>query len=644
VILLRDIELFRGDRRLLSGANLDVYSGQKMGLVGTNGCGKSSLFKLIKGELQVDSGSVVLQRNCRIASVDQDAPALSCSVLEHTIEGHSEYCLLEQTRFDKEQAGGKALADWYEAFAAIDGYSTAARAARLLAGLGFDEAAQSQSMASFSGGWRMRVNIARALLQPSDLLLLDEPTNHLDLDAIVWLERWLVRYQGTLLVISHDREFLDRLVDSIGHISNTRIDTYRGNYSSFERQRGERLTHQQGIYEKQKRERVHLQQFVDRFRSKASKAKQAQSRIKALEKLQAVAPVYASGSYHFEFVEPEALSSPLIAFDNIKVGYKDNVVLDKIHINLLPGSRIGLLGRNGAGKSTFIKLLAGKLPPLKGTVERGRNLSIGYFDQQQLEALDLRASPLLHLQRLASSATEQQLRDFLGRFGFDGERVRDAIEPFSSGEKSRLALALLVWQKPNLLLLDEPTNHLDADMREALIIALQAFTGAVVIVSHDRHMLRTVADELYLVHAGKIEPFDGDIDDYQRFQLDGQMLRENDKTKQREQSPVTGARLERQDRKKLEAEFRQQTTRSRKELDKLTKQIERYQARLVTLTEQLADSAFYENSGVEQIAALTREHGELKAQIDQLELSWLDISEELEIRTLEFEQNLTARQ
>lgn len=627
---------------MLSEATIDVHSGQKVGLVGINGCGKSSLFKLIKGELQADRGDVVLKRNCRIASVDQDVSVRDCSVIDHAIDGHSEFRLLERTKNDAERHGGKVLADWHDSFEAIDGYSTAAQAARLLAGLGFDQATQSNSVASFSGGWRMRVNIARALLQPSDVLLLDEPTNHLDLDAIIWLERWLMRYRGTLLVISHDREFLDRLVDSVAHISHHKIDTYRGNYSSFERQRGERLVHQQGTFDRQQRERAHLQQFVDRFRSKASKAKQAQSRLKALEKLQAVAPVYASGSYRFEFAVPDALSSPLITFDNIKVGYGATVVLDAIHINLLPGSRIGLLGRNGAGKSTFIKLLAGRVLPMQGTIERGRNLSIGYFDQQQLEALDLCASPLLHLQRLATKEKEkeQALRDFLGRFGFNGDRVKQVVEPFSSGEKARLALALLVWQKPNLLLLDEPTNHLDIDMREALIIALQFFAGAVVVVSHDRHLLRTVVDELYIVHDGKIATFDGDLDDYQRYLLGGDLLQAQNKQIVSELDSKVG--LPRQGRKRLEAAFRQRTTRPRNKLLELTQQIDQQRAVLNKLSGQLADSSLYANSEVEQIAVLTRQHGELKAQVEQLESAWLDLSEELEIMTIEFEQTLNA--
>ncbi|RLA45724.1 MAG: ABC transporter ATP-binding protein [Gammaproteobacteria bacterium] len=642
MILLNDVELLRGGRRLLDGACLRVHSGQKMGLVGANGSGKSSLFELLQGQLHADRGAVTLPQDWRIASVAQETPSIECSVLDHAIDGHTEYRRLEQQRADAEREGGDCLAHWHHDFEAIDGYSIPAQAASLLAGLGFDEAAQGRPVASFSGGWRMRVNLARALLRPSELLLLDEPTNHLDLDAIIWLERWLLRYAGTLLVISHDREYLDRVVDSIAHIEHGKINTYQGDYTSFERQRGERLMQQQSTYNKQQRERAHLQQFVDRFKYKASKARQAQSRIKALEKLQAVAPIYACGSYHFEFAEPDMLSSPLIAFDGIQAGYGDNVILDQIHLNLLPGSRIGLLGRNGAGKSTLIKLLAGELPPLAGTVERGHHLRIGYFDQQQLDALDLQASPLLHLQRLAPASTEQQLRDFLGQFGFAGERAKEPVGPFSGGEKTRLALALLVWQKPNLLLLDEPTNHLDTDMREALIIALQSFTGAVVVVSHDRHLLRTVADELYLVHNGKVSPFDGDLDDYQRLQLrgfdNGPPLSALDAKTQVDTND--GTRIDRQQRKRLEAEFRQYTAAHRKQLQKLEQQIGIQQKELDNLATQLTDSALYKNAQPGQVSVLTKNHGEGKAKLDALESSWLELSEELDQQSREFNQQI----
>ncbi len=641
MILLNDIELLRGGRHLLNGANLRVHPGQSMGLVGANGSGKSSLFLLLQKALHADRGDMSYPQHWRIASVEQETPNLTQSVLEHTIDGNSEYRHLEDTREAAELAGGETLAHWHHDFEAIDGYSTASRAARLLAGLGFDEGAQARPVASFSGGWRMRVNLARALLQPSELLLLDEPTNHLDLDAIVWLERWLNRYQGTLLVISHDREFLDNVVSAIAHIERHEINTYQGDYSSFERQRGEQLMQQQSIYDKQQLQRAHLQKFVDRFKYQATKARQAQSRIKALEKLQAVAPVYASNGYSFEFFEPAALSSPLISFDRVKAGYGETLILDDIALNLQPGSRIGLLGRNGAGKSTLIKLLAGILEPLAGNIEQGRNLCVGYFDQQQLEALDLDATPLLHIQRLAPKHSEQELRDFLGRFGFAGERARASVGPLSGGEKTRLALALLVWQKPNLLLLDEPTNHLDVDMREALVIALQEFTGAVVVVSHDRHLLRTVVDELYLVQNRKVAPFAGDLDDYQRLQLEG--FGEQQERQPGEAASLAeagGGRVDRQIRKRLEAEFRQRTAAQRKQIQNLEKAMGKQEDAVNQLAKRLSDPRLYENPNEGEVSTLTKKHGEAKAELEGLELEWLELSDDLENQNRVFaEQN-----
>lgn len=642
MILLKDVEFSRGGRQLLIDTNLRVHAGQKVGLVGANGSGKSSLFLLLQGLAQVDRGECSVPRDWRIACVEQETPALSLSVLEHTIDGDSAYRELENRRQTVEAAGGEALAQWHHDFENLDGYSTPARAARLLAGLGFDEQAQARPLASFSGGWRMRVNLARALLQPSELLLLDEPTNHLDLDAVVWLESWLARYQGTLLLISHDREFLDRVVSVIAHIDQQRIDTYQGDFSSFERQRGERLMQQQSLYNKQARQRAHLQQFVDRFRAKASKARQAQSRVKALEKLQAAAPIYMDSAYHFRFLEPEAVSSPLISFDRVQAGYGDVTVLDNIQLNLQPGSRIGLLGRNGAGKSTLIKLLAGVLQPQSGRIERGGKLAVAYFDQQQLDALDMSASPMLHLQRLDAELSEQACRDFLGNFGFRGDRVFEAVAPFSGGEKTRLALALLVWQKPNLLLLDEPTNHLDMDMREALVMALQDFSGAMVLVSHDRHLLRTVVDDLYLVANGGVEAFEGDLDDYQSLQLQGFNINSSgpeDGGSDGAQEPVLGhSRQERQQRKRLEAAFRQQTGAQRKQLLKLEQDIQKQQARLDRLAERLAEPELYEEAHKQRLSTLSREHGETRGRLDDLELEWLELSEDLDRKTTEFEQ------
>ena len=645
MITAQNLELIRGNKSLLKDANLRVHDGQKIGLIGANGSGKSSLFALLKGELHADAGDIGFPVHWRISSVDQETPSISASVLEYTIDGDSEYRALEAEKDEAEAAGGDVLADWHHRYEALDGYSMGPRAAQLLAGLGFEHEAQLQPVSSFSGGWRMRVNLARALLKPSELLLLDEPTNHLDLEAVVWLERWLKRYPGTLIVISHDREFLDNLVDGIIHFNGAALDSYSGNYSSFERQRGERLMLQQAVFAKQQRQRAHLQAFVDRFRYQATKARQAQSRVKALEKLQAAAPIYAASGFDFTFFEPDELCSPLISFDQVQAGYGDTVILKHIHINLLPGSRIGLLGRNGAGKSTLVKLLAGVIEPVSGDVDRGRQLQVGYFDQQQLDALDLTASPLLHLQRIAEGKKEQELRNYLGTFGFRGDAVLAPVGPLSGGEKTRLALALLVWEKPNLLLLDEPTNHLDVDMREALILALQEFPGAVVVVSHDRHLLHTVVDELYLVAHGEVRPFDGDLDDYQRLQIKS-APRPLDTDAEGQggsatSSPV-GKAPDRQEQKRMQAEFRRQAAPQRKKVSAIEKSMAKLEKTLEGLAEQLADPALYTDKPVQELNQLMKAQGEGKNELQALEEEWLALQDELEVMTEVFEKQFAG--
>lgn len=645
MITAQNLELIRGNKSLLKDASLRVHDGQKIGLIGANGSGKSSLFALLKGELHADAGDIGFPAHWRISSVDQETPSISASVLEYTIDGDSEYRALEAEKSEAEAAGGDVLADWHHRYEALDGYSMGPRAAQLLAGLGFEHEAQLQPVSSFSGGWRMRVNLARALLKPSELLLLDEPTNHLDLEAVVWLERWLKRYPGTLIVISHDREFLDNLVDGIIHFNGATLDAYSGNYSSFERQRGERLMLQQAVFAKQQRQRAHLQAFVDRFRYQATKARQAQSRVKALEKLQAAAPIYAASGFDFSFFEPDELCSPLISFDQVQAGYGDTVILKHIHINLLPGSRIGLLGRNGAGKSTLVKLLAGVIDPVSGDVDRGRQLQVGYFDQQQLDALDLTASPLLHLQRIAEGKKEQELRNYLGTFGFRGDAVLAPVGPLSGGEKTRLALALLVWEKPNLLLLDEPTNHLDVDMREALILALQGFSGAVVVVSHDRHLLHTVVDELYLVANGEARPFDGDLDDYQRLQIKSAPRPSDAGIEEGSDGQDTNATAglvskkapDRQEQKRMQAEFRRQAAPQRKKISAIEKKMIKLETGLETLAEQLADPALYTDKPVQELNKLMKAQGEGKNELQTLEEEWLALQDELELMTEEFE-------
>ena len=632
MICLENIELRRGARALLADTSATVHPGQRIGLVGANGCGKSTLFALLRGELEVDQGNVSMPANWRIADVAQETPVLDATVLHHTLDADNHYRQLQRAI---SAAEGQHLAELMHQFEVIDGYSMEARAGKLLHGLGFSDVDQQRSVASFSGGWRMRINLARALLVPSELLLLDEPTNHLDLDAIYWLENWLQNYSGTLLLISHDREFLDRVINGIIHVEHQQLFSYSGNYSSFERQRGERLLQQQANFDKEQRRKAHLQKYIDKFRYKATRARQAQSRIKALEKLSATAPLLAASGFDFEFAEPKALSTPLISLDKVQAGYGEKIILNNIHLNLQPGARIGLLGRNGVGKSTLIKLLAGQIEPKAGELVRGGNLAVGYFAQHQLEALDINASPLLHLSRLTADATEQKLRDFLGGFAFRGDKVSDPVGPFSGGEKARLALALLVWQQPNLLLLDEPTNHLDLDMREALVFAVQSFAGAVVVVSHDRHLLSTVVDEFYLVAGSIASPFAGDLVDYHQLLLNGD--KNNPSSTENSAQP-----LQRKERKRLEAEFRATLSPIKKEIRQIENQLEKYQQQLDQLEQQLADSALYEHGASDKLTRLLKEQGTLKSEMEEKEGRWLELEEQLQERTTGFEQALCS--
>ncbi|MGD8709022.1 MAG: ATP-binding cassette domain-containing protein, partial [Ectothiorhodospiraceae bacterium] len=487
MIQLRNLTLRRGPDPLLESADLTIHAGQKLGLVGANGCGKSSLFALLRGELHPDAGDVSLPADWTIASMLQETPALERPALEYVLDGDEALRGAERAVAAAESRNdGEAIARAHARFDAAGGYSARARGAELLHGLGFEPDVHQQPVAAFSGGWRVRLNLARALMCPSDLLLLDEPTNHLDLETVLWLEQWLRAYPGTLMLISHDRDFLDAVVDHVVHIEQRRLNLYKGGYSAFERQRSERLAQQQALHDKQQQEIARLERFIDRFRAKATKARAAQSRVKALERMEKVAPAHVDSPFHFEFREPEPAANPLMSLEGVAAGYDGAPVFTGVSMGLRPGARIGLLGPNGAGKSTLVKLLARDLEPLQGTLTVGRNVRIGYFAQHQLEQLDPEASPLLHLQRLAPGEGEQKLRDFLGGFGFQGDMATDPVAPFSGGEKARLVLALLVWQRPNLLLLDEPTNHLDLEMRHALTVALQGFDGATVTVSHDR--------------------------------------------------------------------------------------------------------------------------------------------------------------
>jgi ATP-binding cassette subfamily F protein 3 len=520
-----DLSIRRGQRPLFTGATFSLFRGEKVGITGENGSGKSSLLSLVRGEIQPEAGSFDMPSNLSVAHVSQELLATDRAAIEFVLDGDAELRAVEQQLAAAEHADdGLKLGELHGRYAAIGGYDARARAGQLMHGLGFSSADEGRAVRAFSGGWRVRLNVAQALMCRSDLLLLDEPTNHLDLDAILWLEVWLREYPGTLLLIAHDREFLDRVTNRIVNLEHGHARAYRGNYSAFETQRASELAEQASLFTRQQREIRHMESFVERFRAKASKARQAQSRLKALERMQRIAPAHVDSPFEFSFASPAKLPRPLLALENQSAGYDGREIIRGVNLTIAPGDRIALLGRNGAGKSTLMKLLAAELSPMAGVRTEARDLRLGYFAQHQLEQLAVKDSPLQQLRDLddrlrgeRSRAPEQDLRDFLAGFGFRGDRVFEPVAPFSGGEKARLVLALVAYQRPNLLLLDEPTNHLDLEMRQALAVALQDYEGAVVLVSHDRHLLSTVVDEFRLVANGGADPFDGDLDDYARW-------------------------------------------------------------------------------------------------------------------------------
>ena len=626
MIRLQNLVLQRGPQRLLDGAELTLHPGQKAGLIGANGAGKSSLFALLRGELSADGGDCLMPPDWRIAHMQQEVSDLERRAADYVLDGDQHLRAIQRELASAEEAhDGAAIARLHVDLDSADGYSADARARKLLAGLGFSNEQMERRVGDFSGGWRMRLNLAQALMCPSDLLLLDEPTNHLDLDAILWLEDWLKSYPGTLLLISHDRDFLDAVVDHIVHLEQQKLTLYRGGYSAFERTRAERLAQQQQAFEKQQAQRAHMEKYIARFKAQATKARQAQSRIKALERLEELAPAHVDSPFDFTFRESQKISSPLLDLAEGRLGYGDKAVLDKVKLQLAPGARIGLLGPNGAGKSTLIKTLAGELQPLGGRLQRGENLSIGYFAQHQLDSLDDKASPLLHLQRIAASEREQTLRDFLGGFDFRGPRCDEAVVNFSGGEKARLALALIAWQRPNLLLLDEPTNHLDLEMRLALTMALQDFAGAVLVVSHDRHLLKSTTDEFLLVANGRVEEFDGDLDDYARWLVDYRA----------QQVPAVSGegaadKTDKRAQRQAAAALRQQLAPHRREAEKLEKALGQLHAQLASVEAQLGDAAIYEAARKDDLRDLLAEQARLKSSEAALEESWMSALEQLE--------------
>ncbi|AVR02208.1 ABC transporter ATP-binding protein [Pluralibacter gergoviae] len=628
MIVFSSLQIRRGVRVLLDNATATINPGQKVGLVGKNGCGKSTLLSLLKNEIGADAGSVTYPGNWQLAWVNQETPALAEPALDYVIDGDREYRQLEaELNAANERNDGNAIATVHGKLDAIDAWTIRARAASLLHGLGFSNEQLERPVSDFSGGWRMRLNLAQALICRSDLLLLDEPTNHLDLDAVIWLEKWLKSYQGTLILISHDRDFLDPVVGKIIHIEQQSLFEYTGNYTSFELQRATRLAQQQSLYESQQQKVAHLQSFIDRFKAKASKAKQAQSRVKMLERMELIAPAHVDNPFHFNFRAPESLPNPLLKMEKVSAGYGDRVILDSIKLNLVPGSRIGLLGRNGAGKSTLIKMLAGELAPLHGEIGLAKGIKLGYFAQHQLEFLRADESPLQHLARMAPQVLEQQLRDYLGGFGFQGDKVTEETKRFSGGEKARLVLALIVWQRPNLLLLDEPTNHLDLDMRQALTEALIEFEGALVVVSHDRHLLRSTTDDLYLVHDAKVEPFDGDLEDYQQWLTDVQKQENQPAEAAKENGNSAQAR---KDQKRRDAELRTQTQPLRKEIARLEKEMEKLNAQLAAAEEKLGDSGLYDQSRKAELTDCLQQQASAKSGLEECEMAWLEAQEQLE--------------
>jgi ATP-binding cassette subfamily F protein 3 len=630
MLSFQNISLRQGSRLLFENFSLTVHPGQRVGLTGANGCGKSSLFNLILRRLQPDKGEFNLPAKWVLAHVSQETPAIDTPALEYVLDGDTELRSLQSELLRAEQQNdGNRQGDLHAQIEAIDGYAAPARAAKLMHGLGFTATQEKRSVCTFSGGWRMRLNLAQALMCRSDLLLLDEPTNHLDLDAVLWLEDWLSHYPGTLLLISHDRELLDRAVNYIAHIENKSVGYYRGNYSDFERQRSEHLAQQQASYQKQQLEIAHIQRFVDRFRAKATKARQAQSRLKALQQMERIAPAHINSPFHFSLLQPDKLPASLLRLRQATIGYEQQDVLTQVNLDLAPGDRIGLLGPNGAGKSTLIKLLAGELSARMGTVGRALDLRIGYFAQHQVEQLRSHESPLQHLQRLAPEATERDIRAFLGGFNFQGDQTLEPAGSFSGGEKARLALALLVYQRPNLLLLDEPTNHLDIEMRYALTSALQDFEGAMVIVSHDRHLLRSTTDLLWLVANNTALPFNGDLDDYQQW------LSKRHSSTEEASSESSSKRLyatTRKDRRRQEAEQRRILQPLQKKLGEIEAILEKLGAEKLALNQELANSDLYQDpQQKEYLKALLIKQTHLEQRLVKAEESWLITSEALEV-------------
>ena len=634
MLRLQNLALARGTRVLYEHAMLVASPGERIGLVGPNGCGKSTLFAAILGELSPEAGDIETPPQDRIAHVAQSFVAEPMPCIDFVLSGHAPLMAARAALAAAEASGDEmALATAHANLAELNEGAVVAQARTILAGLGFSQADGDRSVYDFSGGWRNRIALARALMRPADLLLLDEPTNHLDIDSLIWLENWLKRVEATVLIISHDREFLDRAVTTIWSVEDHSVVRYAGNYTKFEAERIEKLKLQDAAHRAYEREAASLTSFIERFRAKATKARQAQSRIKMLERLKAVEPVRAKREWRFEFPKPVRLPEHLVDAEAMRIGYGDRVVLDKVSFSVRSGERIGVLGVNGAGKSTLVKAIVGELPLMAGEIRRGQGLEIGYFAQHQLDQLRTDETPLEHMKRLAPDVREQDLRDFLGIYRFSGDFASSLVGPMSGGEKARLALALIAWKKPNLLVLDEPTNHLDMETREALTMALSTFEGAVLIVSHDRHLLRAATERLWLVHEGRVDEYDGDLDDYAELVLEHRRttaaVERAERLAAKEAPSVNkkeARRQEAQERQRI-AELRKPL---KKELDTVEKELSRKSEALKALAARLADPELYSSADPDEVARVTREHGELAPQVEELEMRWLELSEQIE--------------
>lgn len=630
------LTLRRGPEPLLENANALMHAGQRVAIIGANGAGKTSLFKLILGELSPDAGSYSLPGNCRVSHMAQEVTAGHRVALDYVLDGHEQLRQLEAQLTDAEAAhDDQKLAHIHGELDAISAYLAPVTAEKLLHGLGFKQSDMQRPVNDFSGGWRIRLNLAQALMCPCDLLLLDEPTNHLDLDAMLWLENWLKRFTGTVLFISHDRDFIDAVSTHILHFEHKLLNQYTGTYSAFEMQRAEKLSQQQAKYEKQQQRISEIESFVSRFKAKASKAKQAQSRVKELERMALIAPAHVDSPFNFSFPVSDKMSSPLLNLQKCDLGYGDKTILTQFTTSILPGMRVGLLGPNGAGKSTLIKSLVADLAPLSGTRSTGEHLRIGYFAQHQLEALDLNASPFLHLQRISPKASDQEIRNFLGGFDFRGDAALEKITRFSGGEKARLALAIIAWQKPNLLMLDEPTNHLDLEMRHALTEALQNFEGAIIVVSHDRHLLKNTVDTFWLVAQGKVDEFKGDLHDYevwlQNYEPDSDLKSASEPSSAGDSAAMKSESSEdKKERKRLAAEKRKKLSPLKKQLTQAETLMAKAQEALVELEAQLADTELYSHENKDKLKVLLDEQTKQKQLLDETEMHWFELSEEIE--------------